>query len=102
MANVLESLKITTWYKALTAVSAAAFLIALTAQRDVLTFLFGGILLASVGEWVNHPTKEFSLRKTPVGFAKVSDVPRKFTFFGTSLQLVGLGLIALSVFNLLR
>jgi hypothetical protein len=92
--DILKNLQITTWYKAVIAVSGPALLIVLTTQRDTLAILFGGILLIAIGEWKNHPRKEVELRPTPIGqWAKITDIPRKQTWFGTLLQLLGLALI---------
>jgi hypothetical protein len=94
MSNVLDNLPITTWYKAVTVVSAAAFLIVLASQRDNLTMIFGGAFLFGIGEWKNHPKKQFELRPTTTGqWAKISDVPRKANWLGVLLQLAGVALV---------
>lgn len=94
MNDVLKNLQITAWYKAVIAVSAAAFLIALAAQRDMLAMLFGGALLIGIGEWRNHPRQEVELRPTATGqWAKITDIPRSANWLGVLLQLAGLALI---------
>ena len=94
MSDILQSLKITTPYKAVIVVSAAAFLIALGAQRDALTLIFGGTFLIGVGEWRNHPRKQVDFRPASAGtWAKVTDVPRKANFVGISLQVIGAALV---------
>jgi hypothetical protein len=70
MSDELTNLQITTWYKAIVAVSAAAFLITLATQRDDLTMIFGGTFLIGVGEWKNHPKMTFELRPTRPSFPK--------------------------------
>ncbi len=93
MSDILSNLQITTWYKALVAISAAALLAVLAAQRDTLTMIFGGAVLIGLGEWKNHPKKEMQYRPTATGqVAVITDVPRKWTFVGTILQLIGLAL----------
>src|SRR5712692_1797153 len=91
MNDVLKNLQITTWYKAVIAVSGPAFLIALATQRDSLAMIFGGAFLIGIGKWRNNPKKQVELRPTAAGhWAKITDVPRKANWFGTLLQLAGL------------
>jgi hypothetical protein len=95
MSDILSNLQITTWYKALVAISAPALLVVLAAQRDALTMIFGGAVLIGLGEWMNHPKKETQYRHTTTGqVAVITDVPRKWTLVGTVLQLIGLALVA--------
>jgi hypothetical protein len=103
MSEVLQTLKITTWYKAVMGLSAAAFLIVLAAQRDGPTFIFGSIFLIGLGEWRSHPKRTAEYRRTAAGqVALIKDVPGKHTVFGTILQIGGVGLIAYRVYYLNR
>src|SRR2546429_7574128 len=100
MNDVLKTLQITTWYKAVIAISAAAFLIALATQRDTLAIIFGAVFLIGIGEWKNHPKKEFVLRPTVTGhWAKITNIPRRANWLGTLLQLVAVALIAYGAFR---
>ncbi len=77
MSDVLKNLQLTTWYKALMAVSAPAFLVVLATQRNALTMIFFGVFLIGLGEWKNYPKREIQFRPIGAGhIAKVSDVPR--------------------------
>jgi hypothetical protein len=99
MDNVLKNLQITTWYKAVIIVSAAAFLIALGTQRDALTMIFGGAFLIRIGEWHHHRMKTFERRPVAGGLANITDRPRKPNWFGIMLQLVGTALMAYGVYR---
>jgi hypothetical protein len=92
MNNVLNNLQITTWYKAIVAVSAAALLIALATQRDTLAMIFGGAFLIGIGEWHHHRKKTFERRPFAGGLANITDRPRNPNWFGALLQLVGAAL----------
>lgn len=87
MAGVWESLKPTTWYKAVMAVAGPAFLITL-AQRDVLALIALGAFLVGLGEWKNH--RRFIEFGSVAGYvAKRTDVERKTTLLGVLLQIAG-------------
>lgn len=101
MGNGLDSLQITTWYKAVMAVSGAAFLIVLASQRDTLTILFAGIFLIGLGEWRNHPKKSYEYRMIEGGgTARIKNVVRKTTVLGFLFQFLGALLVLLSVARL--
>jgi hypothetical protein len=102
MNDVLNNLQITTWYKAVIAVSAAAFLIALATQRDTLAFLFGGAFLIGIGEWHHHRMKTFEQRPVGGRLANITDRPRNPNWFGILLQLVGAALMAYSAYAAYR
>ena len=101
MTDVLKNLPITAWYKAVAVVSAAALLITLAARRDELAMIFGGAFLIGIGEWKNHPKKQVEFRPAPGGVAKVTDLPRKTTWFGALLQLAGLALMVYGAYRAL-
>lgn len=100
MANPLQGLRPTTWYKALALVAAPAFLIALGASRYSLTALFGGAFLIAVGEWRYYTGKEISFRQTPAGIAKVTDVPRKLHIDGVLIQCAGVAAIIYGIYRI--
>jgi hypothetical protein len=98
MSDVLSSLQITVWYKAVMAVSAACLVVAIPAGRDAVAIMaFGGFLIGC-GEWKNH-RKAVSFQRASAGIAKVTDMERKATFFGGSLVVVG---ALVFVYGLLR
>ena len=99
MKNPLDGLQITTWYKALAAVSAPAFLIALVAGRDSLMAMFGGSFLIAIGEWRYYTGKEISFRNTPAGVAKVTDVPRKLHIDGILFQAAGVIAVLFGIYS---
>jgi len=91
--NPLEKLQVTTWYKALAAVSAPAFLITLLGRSGSLMSIFGGLFLVALGEWRFHTVIAFSLRQVVGGgIAKVKDVPRKMNVDG--VLILGAGVLA--------
>ncbi len=102
MNDILSNLRVTTWYKAVLAVSITAFLIVLAAQRNALTIFLGGAVLVGLGEWKNHPKMEVQYRPTTVGsVAMIKDVSRRWTLVGSVLQLIGLALLAYGTLLLL-
>jgi hypothetical protein len=98
MTNVLDSLKVTTPYKAVIVVSGAAFLIVLLAHRDALMIVFGGIFLIGLGEWRNHPRQEVDFRPSPAGVIKVTDVPLNPNWSGNLLQVFGVACVVFGLY----
>mgnify|MGYP006975240069 CR=1 FL=1 len=101
MSELMRSLVIDNWYKALLVISAGLLVLALTVpmqipNRVVLVGALGGLLHA-LGQWINHPYQE----RIGQGF-KVSGHVRRTSFGGTALELGGLGLLGWAAWLLVR
>jgi hypothetical protein len=88
MSGVWESLKPTTWYKAVMGLTGPAFLIALAGQRDALALIFIGAFFVALGEWKNH-RKFFEMGRLGGSPALREDTERKTTLLGAAFQIGG-------------
>ena len=98
MPNILDSLKITTPYKAALPVTGLAFLIALSAHRDALMMIFEGLFSIALGEWRNHPHQTTGFKQTPAGLAKITNVPREANWAGNTLQAIGVAVALIGLY----
>jgi hypothetical protein len=101
MSEVLRSLVIDNWYKALLVFSAVVFVLGLTIplqipNRIVLLAALGGFLHA-LGQWVNHPYRE----RIGNGF-KISGHTRDITVSGVLMELIGTALLGWAIWLLVR
>lgn len=100
MSEVLRSLVIDNWYKAVLAIGAVVFVIALTVplqvpNRVVLSAALGAVL-HGLGQWINHPYQE----RIGPGF-KIFGHTRKPSIPGVALELIGIALMCWGGWRLL-
>lgn len=97
MADQVEGLAITTWYKAVVAVGALALAAAITASEHAIAIVACGAIIIGVGEWINHP-RRISIR----GNLKITDVSRETNAVGIAVDLVGLGTILFGIYKMVQ
>lgn len=100
--NPLQSLALDYWYKAVLAISTALLIVSLTVplqgvRNDIAQLLCLGGIFVGLGEWVNHPLQE----SIGAGF-KLSGHPRRSSFLGTVLDLLGLACIGYGLYRLIH
>ena len=102
MANLLDSLKIDYWYKAVLVISTGVLVVSLTvpmqaAPNGVIATISLGGLFIGLGEWINHPLR------VGVGYGyQISGHPRSNSFLGVMFVLLGLALVGYGVYKLVQ
>ena len=85
------------WWIAMVVVGSALLGAAIAAhERDLILIAFG-IVTFAFGEWRNHP-----LQTSISPGWHITSYPRRFTAFGTALDVIGIALIALGLYRLIR
>jgi hypothetical protein len=102
MENPLSKLKIDYWYQAVLVVASCVLVLALTVElkdvrNSVVQILSLGFLFWGLGEWINHPYQE----KIGIGF-KISGHSRKGSFGGYFFDILGFGLMFVSIWKIFR
>jgi len=109
VSKVLDSLKIDTWYKALVylggvVLGCSLFLDVKGITNQQLQLLSSGVFLFGLGEWKNHKViagfKPPNAYTGPAAFMQTK--VRGADFFGILLDLIGLALIGLGVWSLIK
>ncbi len=107
MSNVLSSLKIDYWYKAVLVFGATLLVLSLTVpfhgvpNREV-ALLSSGLAIFGLGEWINHPLRTI-IRQPDInypGWLKCEGHPWKPSTLGIMLDIVGLALIGWAIYHL--
>jgi hypothetical protein len=101
--NPLEKLKIEYWYHAFSVVGAFVFIMSLcfklTVDNRKVQLISLGVFLLSIGEWINHPLFEQPCRG-PGFTGKWIFHPRRVSFFGGAIEVLGGILILLGILKL--
>jgi len=105
----LKSLKLDTWYMVIMYLGGFAFIVSLVAPvkgmtNSQLELLSGGAFLCGLGEWKNHKVK--SVFKPPNAYTGPAGImqwtERSPDFLGILFDVVGIGLMALSILRMVR
>jgi hypothetical protein len=107
--ELLKNFAIDTWYKAIMCFGAVVFVISLFygvkgLTNSQLQLLSGGAFLFGLGEWKNHKVRSWI--KPPNAYtgpaAYMETTIRSADFLGTFLNLVGVALIVVAIWRIIR
>ncbi len=109
ISDVLKNLVVDSWYKAFVYLGALVFVISLFWDVKGITnaqalMLSAGLFLIGIGEWMNR-TDELSVKPPNVytgPTAFITTTVRKPCLVGIVLDLLGLALLALAIWNILK
>lgn len=101
MTNPLQSLVIDYWYKAVTAVSVAFLLVAMTVdlkgvENKTAILISLGCLFIGLGEWINHP-----LQTRIAPGMKITSYNRSASLRGNLFDVLGFLLVCIGAYPLL-
>lgn len=109
IGDVLKNLIVDSWYKAFVYLGAVIFVISLFSDAKGLTnaqvqMLSAGLFLFGTGEWVNHKRESFFKENNfwTGGPALISYTVRKPDLFGLFLDLLGIVVLALALWNIMK
>jgi hypothetical protein len=94
VSEVLKTLQVTNWYKAVVALSGATFFGTIIAGRDIIALISLGVFIIGLGIWKSHRRVVEFGHIQGIGRVKKEDVVFKPNWGGALLMLLGVAVLA--------